>query len=49
MFTSLDEQMRRDEATASSLLERWFRYAGIAITSILVFGGLYAGIMLIEY
>ena len=49
MFNSLDEQMKRDEAKTSNPRERWFRYASIAIVSILVFGGLYAGIMLLEY
>jgi hypothetical protein len=48
MFSSLDEQMKRDEATTSSSRERWFRYATVVVASILVFGGLYAGIMLLE-
>jgi hypothetical protein len=48
MFNSLDEQMKRDDATSSSSRERWIRYASIAIVSILVFGSVYAGIMLLE-
>lgn len=46
MFSSLDEQMKLDEATSSTSRERLLRYAGVAIASILVFGGLYAGILL---
>ncbi len=46
MFSSLDEQIRRDEASTSSPRERWIRYGGIALASIVVFVGLYAAIML---
>lgn len=46
MFSSLDEQMKLDDATTSSSRERWFKYASVAIVSLLIFGGLYAGILL---
>lgn len=48
MFSSLDEQMNRDECASSSARERWIRYAAIAVASALVFGGLYASLMFIE-
>ncbi len=48
MFNSLDEQMKRDDATSTSSRERWLTYASVAIVSLLVFSGLYAGIMLFE-
>jgi hypothetical protein len=48
MFSSLDEQMKRDGAASANSRERWLTYAIIAVASILVFGGLYAGIMLLE-
>ena len=47
MFNSLDEQMERDDATSSTSRERWISYGTIAIVSILVFGGLYASILLL--
>jgi len=48
MFSSLDEQMKRDEATASGARERWLKNAMVAVVSLLVFGGLYASILLLE-
>jgi hypothetical protein len=48
MFSSLDEQMKSDESASSTSRERWIRYAGVVIATALVFGGLYAGIMLLE-
>jgi len=46
MFSSLDEAMKHDDAVSSTPRERWMRYAGVFIVAVLVFGGLYAGIML---
>jgi hypothetical protein len=48
MFGSLDEQMKRDESASSTAKERWIRYTIVLIISVLVFGRLYAGIMLLE-
>jgi hypothetical protein len=48
MFSSLDEQIKRDEAVGSSPRERWLRYCGIVVVSALVFGGLYAAIIVME-
>lgn len=44
MFSSLDEAMK--QAAGSNSREKWLRYAGVLIATIVVFGGLYAGIML---
>jgi hypothetical protein len=46
MFSSLDEQIRQDEARSSSPRERWMKYCGITLTSVFVFAGLFAAIML---
>ena len=48
MFDSLDDQMKRDEEATSTKTERMIRYAAIAVTSVLVFGGLYLGVQLID-
>jgi hypothetical protein len=48
MFSSLEEQIKRDDASSSNSRERWLRYSTIVIVSILAFGGLYAGILLLE-
>ena len=48
MFSSLDEQMKSDESASSTRLERWIRYASVMAVSLLVFGGVYAGIVFLE-
>jgi len=48
MFSSLDEQIKHDDAVGSTPRERWLRYCCIAIVSVLFFGGLYAGILMLE-
>jgi len=48
MFDSLDEQMRHDEQEATSKKERMMKWALVAVTSIILFGGLYFGIRLLE-
>jgi hypothetical protein len=48
MFDSLDDQMKRDEQSSSTKSERMIRYAAIAVTSVLLFGGLYLGISLVQ-
>jgi len=44
MFDSLDDEIRRDEQAASTPRQRWFLYATVLLASIILFGGLYAGI-----
>jgi hypothetical protein len=48
MFGSLDEQMKRDDAASSNSRERWLKYATVVLLSILMFGGLYGTILLLE-
>ena len=43
MFDSLDEQMKKDEAKASSPQERVMKYALYVAAALAVFGGLYYG------
>jgi hypothetical protein len=49
MFDSLDEQMKHDDAITSTQRERLLRYAMIAVTSVLVFGGVCAAILMMEW
>jgi hypothetical protein len=46
MFNSLDEEMKRDEQ--STARQRWFRYSAVLLLSIILFGGLYAGVRFLE-
>ena len=48
MFDSLDDQMKRDEHAATTSGERMMRWAMVAVASILLFGGLYWGVHLLE-
>ncbi len=48
MFDSLDEQMRRDDEVQTTKAERVFKWAAVAVVSVLVFGGLYMAIQLME-
>lgn len=48
MFDSLDEQMKSDETKAVSPQERYMRWALVGLISILIFGGLYFGVHLLE-
>ena len=48
MFDSLDEQMKMDEAKESTRTERALRWAAVAIVSVIVFGGLYFGVRMLE-
>ena len=43
MFDSLDDQIKHDLQKQSSGKERMLVYAAIAVTSVLVFGGLFFG------
>ena len=46
MFDSLDDTMKKDDATSKK--ERYIRYAVIAIASIVLFGGLVAGVQMLR-
>ena len=48
MFDSLNDQMKVDQQKESSPVERWLRWAAIAIVSVLVFGGLIYGVRMLE-
>jgi hypothetical protein len=48
MFDSLEEQMKHDDQEAISPKERMLKWLFGAITAVVVFGGLYMGIRLIE-
>jgi len=49
MFDNLDEQIAKAEATNSTQAQRVIRYLLIAVVSVLVFGGLFLGVWLLEY
>lgn len=41
--------MKHDDAVETSKTERLFKWAAIAVASVLVFGGIYLAIQLMEY
>ena len=48
MFTSLDEEIRRDDNAVSTPQGRWLRHTGVLLISALLFGCLYAGIWFLK-
>lgn len=48
MFDSLAEQIRHDEQEQVSQSERMIRWLAVAVLSIVVFGGLYFGIQVLQ-
>jgi len=48
MFESLDEQMKQDDKAATSTKERFLIWFSVAVISVVVFGGLYLGVQLLE-
>ena len=48
MFDSLDEKIKHDDAAETSRGERLLKGAVIAVLSIVLFGGLYLAVRLIE-
>jgi hypothetical protein len=40
--------MKRDDDAVQTPQERWARYAAVLLISVLLFGGLYAGIRYLE-
>ena len=48
MFDSLDEQIKADEHESESNTQRLIRWALVALISLIVFGGLYFGVHLMQ-
>jgi hypothetical protein len=48
MFDSLDDTMKHDEQATTSSKEKIIRWIMIGVISILVFGGLFVGVSLLE-
>jgi len=48
MFESLDEQIKLDAHRSASNTERLIRWALIVLLSVIVFGGLYLGVHLMQ-
>jgi hypothetical protein len=48
MFDSLDETMKHDEQEVVSNKEKILRWVVIGVVSVLVFGGLFFGVSLLE-
>ena len=48
MFDSLDEQMKHHDAIGTTKTERVFKWAAVAVVSILFFAGLYLAIQMME-
>ena len=48
MFDALADQIRRDEHIQVSTNERVVRWLAVAVLSVVVFGGLYFGIQLLN-
>lgn len=48
MFDSLDEQMKADENKISTSKERALKWVLVLLVSVVVFGGLYVGVHLMQ-
>jgi len=48
MFDSLEERIKSDERKMASSRERMFRWAIVAVVSVLVFGGLYLAVYFMQ-
>ena len=48
MFDSLDDTMKHDEQEVTSRKEKILQWVAVSLVSILVFGGLWMGIRLLE-
>ncbi|MFN0169353.1 MAG: hypothetical protein ACKV22_23270 [Bryobacteraceae bacterium] len=48
MFDSLSDQMKRDEKASTTTTEVMIRWVTVAIVSVLVFGGLYFSVRMLE-
>ncbi|MCC6858270.1 MAG: hypothetical protein IT158_06910 [Bryobacterales bacterium] len=48
MFDSLSDQMKHDDAESTKTSERVIQWLAVAVISVLLFGGLYFGIKMLE-
>jgi hypothetical protein len=48
MFDSLDEQMKHDDQETTTPKQRIMKWALVAVTSVVLFAGLYLGVRLLE-
>ena len=48
MFDSLSERIREDEHNEVNITERTIRWVAIVVLSVLLFGGLYYGVRMLE-
>ncbi len=48
MFDSLSDQMKHDDAETTKTSERVIRWLAVVVISVLLFGGLYFGIKMLE-
>ena len=48
MFDSLADRIRADEHQQVTNTERYIRWAAVIVISVLLFGGLYMGVRLLE-
>lgn len=48
MFESLDDRMKHDEQEVTSAKERWLKWVVVGVISIIVFGGLWMGVRMME-
>jgi hypothetical protein len=48
MFDSLDEQIKADDRREVSATERYIRWGVVAISSVVLFAGLYYGVRFLE-
>jgi hypothetical protein len=49
MFDNLDDQIANDAAKDSTQGARLIRYVVVAVASVVLFGGLFLGVWLLEY
>jgi hypothetical protein len=48
MFETLDDRMKQDDKETSTPKERMLKWVLVGIVSIILFGGLYMGVRLLE-
>ncbi len=48
MFESLDEHIKQDDKVETTSRERWLQWLAVLLLTIVVFGGLYFGIRMLE-
>lgn len=48
MFESLDDRMKQDEREVTTPGEKYLKWAVVAVIAVIVFGGLWMGIRLME-